>query len=572
MNHSVARYSFGRTLQSDGVRGSVLYVPCFRQFHKVVSFWLWLITCLFVVRVLNSLAFEVCCPLDMPPRKKPRRQSTVPPDSSPGSSLTSNNNHFYQSSAQQTDGTHKTVIYIHTTMSSKRLSNMKEHDKPEPIEIRVVKTWIPVGKKQEPSSKSQTKSQSQELCYLFVDKHGDAIEAIADQKEQAYFDSIIKVQSCYRVNNYIVVESRKYMPTVQHSASLRIGKRARFVPLSDTNIPTQYFNFANYEEVKSRSGSTKLLTDFIGRVKKHWPSTTRTNKRLRKIDMEDDRENPIEITLWPEKRDLIGNETIPGDILAITSTLVTDFNGSKQLESTNATTIFVNPTFPEIQHHVDRLKASLAGKTIQPAENTVTVQELKNISANKTVNVPQSRFTCHAQIKEIYASRKWYYVQCSLCTKKLYQEKSDSIHFVCEDDENPQPKYMYCVNASIIDATSFTDVVFFNDVMTDMLGTTCEEMIIKQGYTDPKILPDPIVEKIGNHMTFNLTVKDKSIVVNKATDATNGDTTPTDPHTITTPPKALMLPPPTPNRKTTTTKRALQHSPDKGSGEKQAKY
>ncbi|MFS7993096.1 hypothetical protein Hanom_Chr12g01090071 [Helianthus anomalus] len=99
--------------------------------------------------------------------------------------------------------------------------------------------------------------------------------------------------------------------------------------------------------------------------------------------------------------------------------------------------------------------------------------------------------------------------------------------------------------------------------MTDMLGTTCEEMIIKQGYTDPKILPDPIIEKIGNHMTFNLTVKDKIIVVNKATDATNGDTTPTDPHTITTPPKALMLPPPTPNRKTTTTKRALQHSPGK---------
>uniref|UniRef100_A0A251V4L6 Putative nucleic acid-binding, OB-fold protein n=1 Tax=Helianthus annuus TaxID=4232 RepID=A0A251V4L6_HELAN len=70
--------------------------------------------------------------------------------------------------------------------------------------------------------------------------------------------------------------------------------------------------------------------------------------------MEDDRENPIQITLWPEKCDLIGNETIPGDILAITSTLVTDFQGSKQLESTNATTIVVNPTFPEIQHHVDR--------------------------------------------------------------------------------------------------------------------------------------------------------------------------------------------------------------------------
>ncbi|KAM0047963.1 putative nucleic acid-binding, replication factor A [Helianthus debilis subsp. tardiflorus] len=193
--------------------------------------------------------------------------------------------------------------------------------------------------------------------------------------------------------------------------------------------------------------------------------------------------------------------------------------------------------------HSHRYNIMSTGKTIQPSENTVIVQELKNTPANKIVNVPQSRFTYYAPIKEIYASCKWYYVQCSLCAKKLYQEKSDSIHFVCEDDENPQPKYKYCVNTPIIDATSFTDVVFFNDVMNDMLGTTCEEMIIKQGYTDPKILLDPIVEKIGNHMTFNLTVKDKSIVVNKATDATNGDTTPTDPHTITTSPKALMLPP-----------------------------
>ncbi|KAM0046648.1 hypothetical protein Hdeb2414_s0009g00318991 [Helianthus debilis subsp. tardiflorus] len=85
----------------------------------------------------------------MSPRKKPCRQSTVPPNSSPGSSLMSNNNHL-------------------SVVST------------EPIEIRVVKTWIPVGKKQEPSAKSQC----QELCYMFVDKHGDTIEAIADQRNK----------------------------------------------------------------------------------------------------------------------------------------------------------------------------------------------------------------------------------------------------------------------------------------------------------------------------------------------------------------------------------------------------
>ncbi|KAL3619323.1 hypothetical protein CASFOL_036893 [Castilleja foliolosa] len=59
----------------------------------------------------------------------------------------------------------------------------------------------------------------------------------------------------------------------------------------------------------------------------------------------------VEITLWPEMRHLIGDEVTQGDIVAITSTMVTEHNGRRQLESTYLTTVFVNPDMPQPIDH-----------------------------------------------------------------------------------------------------------------------------------------------------------------------------------------------------------------------------
>ncbi|KAI7744892.1 hypothetical protein M8C21_009269 [Ambrosia artemisiifolia] len=51
------------------------------------------------------------------------------------------------------------------------------------------------------------------------------------------------------------------------------------------------------------------------------------------------------------------------------------------------------------------------------------------------------------------------------------------------------------MNGLITNATLLSDVVFFNEAMIDMLSTRCKDMINKHGYTDAKILPDPIAHK-----------------------------------------------------------------------------
>ncbi|KAF5790424.1 hypothetical protein HanXRQr2_Chr09g0383081 [Helianthus annuus] len=171
-------------------------------------------------------------------------------------------------------------------MPPKRVSHVRPEDPPEPLEVRVLKRWIPYFK---------NKEKMIDLCYLLVDIHGDAIEAVADVTKVEYFDSLINVQHCYTVDKYVSSPQRQYMPSAPHVASLKIRKKATFTPLLDKDIPTYYYNFATYDDLAPRMKPPKLLTDYIGRVEEVSPIMFRSGKKLRKIIIQDERCNEIEL-------------------------------------------------------------------------------------------------------------------------------------------------------------------------------------------------------------------------------------------------------------------------------------
>ncbi|KAD6453181.1 hypothetical protein E3N88_07886 [Mikania micrantha] len=306
-------------------------------------------------------------------------------------------------------------------MSFKHISDISAGDSPEPLEIQVLKKWVPfVGKTE----------KKPEICYLFVDMHGHAIEAVADLSREKIFDSIIDVGSCYTVNNYVAIQCRSYMPAMPHQASLRIGKRATFTPLLNENLPPHYYNFATYTDLPTRMEFPKRLTgfpfiDYIGRVEDVSRIMVREEKTLRKISIQDDRRNHIEITLWGEKAKSPGIEDAVGSVLAVSSTTVTEFKGVLQLESTSATTVAINPAIPELQMFKDLGEPSRQ----QTIDKYVTIAELK---ATVTGDNLQARLACFATIVEIQTNRNWFYVTCSepACPHKAYPQSNT---YVCED-------------------------------------------------------------------------------------------------------------------------------------------
>ncbi|KAI3801745.1 hypothetical protein L1987_29859 [Smallanthus sonchifolius] len=118
--------------------------------------------------------------------------------------------------------------------------------------------------------------------------------------------------------------------------------------------------------------------------------------------------------------------------------MATEYQGSLQLESTPATCITINPPIPDLKNYLNSTTY----------RKKITVVKILDIIPAKN---KQTKFACLASVIDIFNYRKWYYALCSVCTKKLYPEQDD---LVCEDHGTiNSPKYMYCVNATIADAT-----------------------------------------------------------------------------------------------------------------------
>ncbi|KAF5812166.1 putative replication protein A, OB [Helianthus annuus] len=368
-------------------------------------------------------------------------------------------------------------------MPPKRVSQVKPEDPPEPLEVRVLKRWIPYFK---------NKEKMLDLCYLLVDLHGDAIEAVADVTKAEYFDSLIKVQHCYTVDKYV-------------------------------SSPSHY----------------------IGRIEEVSPIMYRSGKKLRKIVIQDERRNEIEVTLWDEKADMIQTEDIIGKVFAITATTVTYFN-KLQLESTTSTTIDINPPIPDLQTYVNRFQELMPLAEQRASLNHITIADLKKKIYNKTA---QGHYTCTATITEIDNLRTWFYVKCPKCGKRAYPEKD---RFVCLDDDiEEEPIFMYCLNAKITDNTDSTEVVFYNEALNGIVKVSCRDMVINLGNRNPKVFRDKITSAKGIPKLLHIAVRnDNSIAVNKAE----------NPRTIQ---------PATPDPKKTATKRPL---PQLSESDRKAKH
>ncbi|MFS7937746.1 hypothetical protein Hanom_Chr05g00431351 [Helianthus anomalus] len=129
-------------------------------------------------------------------------------------------------------------------MVIKRVRDIRPMEKPQLIEIRVVKKWIVVAK--------PTMNKKYELCYqVMVLKPPVTLEI-------GFFDSIIRLNSFYKVSGYVCTKASDYMATANHIAS--IVRKTKFVPVENPNIPSMCFGFISYNLLFNRIKNNKVLT------------------------------------------------------------------------------------------------------------------------------------------------------------------------------------------------------------------------------------------------------------------------------------------------------------------------
>ncbi|MFS8033251.1 putative nucleic acid-binding, replication factor A [Helianthus anomalus] len=253
------------------------------------------------------------------------------------------------------------------------------------------------------------------------------------------------------------------------------------------------------------------------------------------------RMNVIEITFWTQTMFPYEKENAMGQLLAVTATMVTVFQENLQLESTDATTAVLNPPIPELQSYIYKFSKLERSETVGQKKPVLPIAEIK---AKYKQDTMQTKFTCKATVTEIAEDRKWFYVTCPKCKGKVHLQRAEIPRFVCEDDGHvPDPSFMYCVNTTIEDQSDKAKAVFFNEAMEQMLQKSCYNMVVKDGHTDPEIIPADIYKLRGKTAVLDISMKqENSMAVNKAVI-----------------PPAII--PATPDPKTTTTKRGAPDSP-----------
>ncbi|KAI3828745.1 hypothetical protein L1987_02854 [Smallanthus sonchifolius] len=241
-------------------------------------------------------------------------------------------------------------------MEVERIASLKLHATGLPIEVRVLRKWTPHLK-------------PNDTCYLFVDRFGDAIQAIAHNNDQKYIDSKINVLKCYRIESYVCVPISPTINVVSHYVHLRIGAATSIDSIHDTDIlPQQYFEFCQYENLDSLRGDSHQVIDFIGLLQGMEEKTTKDRKPFVNLTLTNASNHSIQTTLWKEivtssniyNKQAIEKSEFPA-VIAVTSMRIVQYQCRLQLSSTATTYVYLNPNSSLTEKLLNSFKSDSSG-------------------------------------------------------------------------------------------------------------------------------------------------------------------------------------------------------------------
>ncbi|GJZ76812.1 nucleic acid-binding, OB-fold protein [Tanacetum coccineum] len=320
------------------------------------------------------------------------------------------------------------------------------------IEARVYRKW---------TSKSVPDMKEIAFCCILIDRENNAVQANMDVRKTEYFNSKLKLNTVYRISNFICENTKPYQQTLQNNISLKFGKITTFevLPGKESEFPNHHFELISYNQLPSR---VPYLDE----------ETSRMDASVR-IQC---------LTFWRSK-------TWAEVIVEI---------GHKELRvcavgSNHCYHYYVNPRFQE---------ASDAYKMFKEKYNQNPPLQVINYRYQDPEQEKDVRFTCDAMITSFNERRSWSYPSCNEC-KKL-STKINGID-TCEDHgKQIPPTYRYNFTATVADGTATAEFTFFTEAGQKIVGQSCSDVMQKFEASDKTKLPVELVNTIGTNHIFQI--------------------------------------------------------------------
>nr|GEV25871.1 nucleic acid-binding, OB-fold protein [Tanacetum cinerariifolium] len=181
------------------------------------------------------------------------------------------------------------------------------------IDVRLYRKW---------TAKSLPDLTHIAFCCILIEQEHNGIQANMNLKDINYFNRILQIGAAYRISNFICEPTSSYQQTLENKTCLRFGRFTNFDNTPVTTFPYHYFEFTSYNRLESKipkpDNNNKMqypiLTCNIFLLHKlksvsgitHFKDPNRSEKTLRKIDIENLNGNIVELTLWDEMAEHFG--------------------------------------------------------------------------------------------------------------------------------------------------------------------------------------------------------------------------------------------------------------------------
>ena len=370
-----------------------------------------------------------------------------------------------------------------------------------------------------------TKKDCTLQSYIFIDTKGDEIQATAFNKAVENFSKIIEEGGIYEIRKCNIQLAERAFNATKCDYKSGFNESTQVIPAPDNG---------KFSGVKFSIIPLEQIVDFpIGKIidvfgfvlddKGFQEITTKNEKilKMQKLLIGDDTLSRIELTLWEPFGSPDNNYSL-GDLIAVKNCRVKEFNGRKQLSTTDSTEI-KRSLDPESdsrlrkfydEHQNENDYKDVQGEMISsgvlksPAE-LVFIKDIQNTYEIEMDNKDRPVFEINATVTRLNHSERNYYTGCAKCHKKMETD-------VCTYCSCTEKKVMFTLSLDVRDATSHFWIDMFGELAEKFLGIKGEdyENLIRNGTTvEENEGLIPINERVEYH-TFSFIGKVRENIFN----------------------------------------------------------
>ena len=370
-----------------------------------------------------------------------------------------------------------------------------------------------------------TKKDCTLQSYIFIDTKGDEIQATAFNKAVENFSKIIQEGGIYEIRKCNIQLAERAYNATKCDYKLGFNESTQIIPAPDNG---------KFSGVKFSIIPLEQIVDFpIGKIidvfgfvlddKGFQEITTKNEKilKMQKLILGDDTLTRIELTLWEPFGNPDNNYSL-GDLIAVKNCRVKEFNGRKQLSTTDSTEVkkSLDPEsdsrlrkfYDEHQNENDYKDVQgemISNGVIKSPAELVFIKDIQNTYEIEMDNKDRPVFEINATVTRLNHSERNYYTGCAKCHKKMETD-------VCTFCSCTEKKVMFTLSLDVRDATSHFWIDMFGELAEKFLGIKGEdyENLIRNGTTvEENEGLIPINERVEYH-TFSFIGKVRENIFN----------------------------------------------------------